>query len=936
MKTNFRFLALSAAILSMFTACQREELEQNQKPEALTHSVTFVAGAPETKTTVDISDEKTAKFAWTDGDKNRISVYENGKAATKKECVLADGVMTIKATFEGSTARENASYVAVVNESNATQTMSAEAYDEKADILVSKAVSSFDGKNGVQLQFKREVAIAKMTLKGLDAREVVNQVTVSSTTDIAGSYGVEGWTDSKTSLDVVSALYLGGEGYSIVANEAGEAVVWFTCIPQADATLTVTVVSADGDTYTKEFSKAITLTQGDVMGFGVAMDKDTPKTYGYQKITQVEDYTPGDYIIVAHVYKDDCPTKGDFAISNTLTLNSKKLPGQNVTSLIENDVIYASDGSSYKLTLSGDKDNIQISNGKNNLGISGSSSTDLVLGGDNTKWSLSLNEGNGGTFKLLNNATASETKKRVLAFQSYTTSGTTKTASLKFAAYAISNINDAPYAALELYKYQEVTPPTPKYSIKFNEVTGGSLSATSSQVEAGVEVTLSATPDEGYEFNNDWSVMYSDNVEVKVKDGKFTMPAKNVTVTGSFSKVNYTITKATCEGGSFTVKKDGVEVSSAQIGETIALEAVADEGYEFDSWTVTNETTSKTVYVNNNSFTMPGANVSVSANFLKADVVPVYASLAELVAAGTPTTEGVLVTVTLTNEEITKFYTTQAGDRRGVYFTIGTQEIELFGDIACPTEWKEGGWVSGTLTKCKWMLYKTTWELCPTDWTELTYAAPCETPVITLEGAVATITCATKGATIRYTLDESEPTETSTKYSSPVTLTDRQTIKAKAFLEGHKSSAVDSKKYTASTGGEATYSFDITVSSFSNQSWSSYATKTATITGSDNKTYSITGESMAYNADYIQIRKSKNSKIYNTTPIGKIRSIVITDNTQATFTVKSGSSKEACNTSVSAESDNRTFNFTGDASYFTIEVGNTTIAHVTKITVTYE
>ena len=93
---------------------------------------------------------------------------------------------------------------------------------------------------------------------------------------------------------------------------------------------------------------------------------------------------------------------------------------------------------------------------------------------------------------------------------------------------------------------------------------------------------------------------------------------------------------------------------------------------------------------------------------------------------------------------------------------------------------------------------------------------------------------------------------------------------------------------------------------------------------------------MVYNADYIQIRKNKNCKIYNTTPIGKIRSIVIKDNTQATFTVKSGSSQNTCTTSVSAESDNRTFNFTGDASYFTIEVSNKTIAHVTKITVTYE
>ena len=93
---------------------------------------------------------------------------------------------------------------------------------------------------------------------------------------------------------------------------------------------------------------------------------------------------------------------------------------------------------------------------------------------------------------------------------------------------------------------------------------------------------------------------------------------------------------------------------------------------------------------------------------------------------------------------------------------------------------------------------------------------------------------------------------------------------------------------------------------------------------------------MVYNKDYIQIRSSKKSKLYNTTSIGTIRSIVISDDTQATFTVKSGSSQGACNTSVSAESDNRTFNFIGDASYFTIEVGNTTIAHVTKITVTYE
>ena len=362
------------------------------------------------------------------------------------------------------------------------------------------------------------------------------------------------------------------------------------------------------------------------------------------------------------------------------------------------------------------------------------------------------------------------------------------------------NINDA-YTPISLYKYQEVDPtqvPT-LYNVIINSVVGGKLSATPASAEAGTEISLTATPDEGYEFNKDWSVIDSDNVEVTVTDGKFTMPAKKVTVTGSFSKVNYTITKATCEGGSFTVKKDGVEVSSAQIGETITLEASAAEGYEFSSWTVTNESTGKTVYVSENSFTMPGANVTVEANFVELAVVPVYSSLEELVNAGAPTKEQTYVTVTLTNDEITGIYTTSKGYRNGIYFMVGSQEVEIYCQDV-PEDWIVGGYVSGILENCVWKLFGSTWELCPTDWTELSYAAPCATPEISLEGAVATITCATEGATVLYTLDETDPTETSPEYTSPVTLTDGQTIKAKAFLAGHKSSAVVSKKYTASTG----------------------------------------------------------------------------------------------------------------------------------------
>ena len=75
-----KLLALSAITLLGFSACQKPELE-SELTSGATHTVTFVAGAPETKTTVDISDGTTAKFAWTEYDKSRFTVYENRAAA---------------------------------------------------------------------------------------------------------------------------------------------------------------------------------------------------------------------------------------------------------------------------------------------------------------------------------------------------------------------------------------------------------------------------------------------------------------------------------------------------------------------------------------------------------------------------------------------------------------------------------------------------------------------------------------------------------------------------------------------------------------------------------------------------------------------------------------------------------------------------------------
>lgn len=280
-----------------------------------------------------------------------------------------------------------------------------------------------------------------------------------------------------------------------------------------------------------------------------------------------------------------------------------------------------------------------------------------------------------------------------------------------------------------------------RHNINVTEVEGGTLSASAIKAEEGTEITLTAEPQLGYEFNNDWSVTATDGTVINVVDNKFTMPAQDVTVSGTFSESTST---------------------------------------------------------------------------------PTFASLAELVATGAPSTTAAKVTVTLTNEEITDLHkvTTSTGKTytNGVFLMVGAQEVEVYCRNT-PSDWKVGGTISGTLTNCDWKLFvdkktqKATWELCPADYSELTYKAPitaCATPVITIaeDGAVS-IDCETVGATIYYTVGDNpaNPTEADAVFST-VTLTEGQTIKAIAFAEGYKPSAVASKKYNV--GGATSYFVKVT------------------------------------------------------------------------------------------------------------------------------
>lgn len=163
-----------------------------------------------------------------------------------------------------------------------------------------------------------------------------------------------------------------------------------------------------------------------------------------------------------------------------------------------------------------------------------------------------------------------------------------------------------------------------KYSVTCATVTGGTLSATPTKAPEGTIVELTATPAAEYTFNNDWTVKGADETPITVTDGRFTMPAQNVTVSGSFTQKTYAITKTPATNGTYTVKVSDVEVETAVKGAKVTLAAEPAELYKFDGFTVKETVSGNVVTVSNNTFTMPAAAVTVSAAFSEKPVGPTY------------------------------------------------------------------------------------------------------------------------------------------------------------------------------------------------------------------------------------------------------------------------------------------------------------------------
>ena len=116
----------------------------------------------------------------------------------------------------------------------------------------------------------------------------------------------------------------------------------------------------------------------------------------------------------------------------------------------------------------------------------------------------------------------------------------------------------------------------PNYSVTVVSSGNGTVSSSSSSVQEGGSVTLTATPNSGYVFKN-WTL--NGNVVSTQNPYTATVTANSVYV-ANFEKT-YTISVSSGEGGTATASK-----SSVQGGGSVTLTATPNEGYSFVNWTV--------------------------------------------------------------------------------------------------------------------------------------------------------------------------------------------------------------------------------------------------------------------------------------------------------------------------------------------------------------
>lgn len=165
------------------------------------------------------------------------------------------------------------------------------------------------------------------------------------------------------------------------------------------------------------------------------------------------------------------------------------------------------------------------------------------------------------------------------------TSGNTVTVNAQTAKFSITGAS-ATINYETISNFIVLIAPVSQYTITCNSSTGGTVSATSPAYE-GSTVTMTVTPETGYELNA-LTVTDGSGNEVTVTDNTFTMPSSDVTVTATWKKVTtYTYTVSTSTGSPTGTSGTYYSTWTSTSSPTLTMKSYSDSGCSTTAYDIT-------------------------------------------------------------------------------------------------------------------------------------------------------------------------------------------------------------------------------------------------------------------------------------------------------------------------------------------------------------
>lgn len=166
-----------------------------------------------------------------------------------------------------------------------------------------------------------------------------------------------------------------------------------------------------------------------------------------------------------------------------------------------------------------------------------------------------------------------------------------------------------------------------------NDVTAAVATESGATYNYGTSLTLTATPETGYQFVN-WTDDNNNNAVVSTENPyNITSLSANTALTANFATAGLALTTVG-ENGTITLKKGEEEVTTAQVGDNISVLATPNNGYYLSAltWKLTDNEGEATDILSTKTFTMPEYPVTVTAIFTessKTDISGATVTLSE-------------------------------------------------------------------------------------------------------------------------------------------------------------------------------------------------------------------------------------------------------------------------------------------------------------------